>query len=413
MGLMSRLASARGGNAITAFAVSIPVLLALAGAALDYANGLRMRSSLQSAADGAALIGAKELRLAGAKPAAVAATAEAYARAALPDVSDLAVAGKVGTTGNSFAIRLSTTVPSVLPRALSPLSTTVAANAEARVFGSVPTCLLGLDGSDNDTVAVVKAKISGPNCAVYANSTDPAALAVSNNGAIKASLVCSAGGVRNQGSITPTAKTDCPPTSDPLSGRVAPPVGACNHQDMVAHGVVLLAPGVYCGGLRLANGTVATLLPGVFVIKDGPFEVDNGAVLTGAGAGFYLTGAGAVFDIAPKTTVNLVAPISGPLAGMLFFEDRANPRSTHRINSRNAPVLLGTFYLPNSDLEVGAPGGAGLLTDVVGALSAWTIVVARRISIADGLDLTLNTDYSGSSVPVPDGVGGGSVSLVQ
>ncbi len=100
------------------------------------------------------------------------------------------------------------------------------------------------------------------------------------------------------------------------------------------------------------------------------------------------------------------------MAGMLFFESRANASTQFRILSRDAPILLGTFYLPKSELEVGAPGSLGLQQSDVGKLAAWTIIVARKVTVGDGLNLVLNTDYAATRVPVPDGLGG-SVALVR
>jgi hypothetical protein len=37
--------------------------------------------------------------------------------------------------------------------------------------------------------------------------------------------------------------------------------------------------------------------------------------------------------------------------------------------------------------------------------SAYTVVVARQIRMEAGPDLVLNTNYGGTDIPVPDGVG--------
>jgi hypothetical protein len=47
--------------------------------------------------------------------------------------------------------------------------------------------------------------------------------------------------------------------------------------------------------------------------------------------------------------------------------------------------------------------------------SAYTVIVARTVELYDGPDLVLNSDYDGSSVPVPEGVGplGSTITLVK
>ena len=49
----------------------------------------------------------------------------------------------------------------------------------------------------------------------------------------------------------------------------------------------------------------------------------------------------------------------------------------------------------------------------VGQFSDWTALVANEIKVTAGVKLMLNTDYTGSDVPVPAGVGpvGGNIAL--
>jgi len=408
-----RFADARGGNAIVAFVCSLPVLFGAVGAAVDYSNLATARASLQTAADAGALQGARELRLAGASRDTVLAVAEAHARQALGDDRPFTFEGSVSDAKDRVTVTLTEAVDTYLLANLAGAPNQVQARAEARVLGGVPSCVVALDPGSSGAITVTTAKISAPRCGVRANSKATDAVVTARNGAISAGVVCSGGGVRNGGTIDPAAQTDCPPTADPLADRQPPPVGPCTFTNYNAIGIAILTPGVYCGGLTIRAGTVAKFLPGDYVIKDGPLKVANTAVVVGVGVGFYLTGAGAVFDIAPSTTINLTAPIVGPLAGMLFFEDRANPEGTHRIESRDAPMLLGTFYLSKSRLEVGAPGGIGLLKGLLGALSAWTIVIAKDISVADGLNLTLNANYDQTDVPTPNPTSRGDITLAR
>ncbi len=105
---------------------------------------------------------------------------------------------------------------------------------------------------------------------------------------------------------------------------------------------------------------------------------------------------------------------------MLFFEDRSVPvGQTHLFSSRNAPQLLGTFYLSRNKLVVGyAPTTPGTaiancnnipnfqgqcppLATSLATQSAWTIVVARQVAINGGVNLVLNSNYTGSAVQPP------------
>ena len=120
-----------------------------------------------------------------------------------------------------------------------------------------------------------------------------------------------------------------------------------------------------------------------------------------------------VFD--DEAQVALSAPRSGELAGFLFFEDPARATSgagpqSYEIKSKKVTQLLGTIYLKNGLLRMDLDAkGAGAIADQ----SAFTVVVARRVQLKDGPNLVLNSNYAGTSVPVPQGVGptGGIVAL--
>ena len=157
------------------------------------------------------------------------------------------------------------------------------------------------------------------------------------------------------------------------------------------------------------------------MIDNGPLVVDHGGSLGGTNVGFYFTGdkGGLLFDV--DSTISLSAPKDGIMAGLLFFENRmvsapvappdgvklapppppppgSPPMRTYRIVSNNARTLLGTIYLPAGRLIIDAD-------KPVADLSAYTVIVARQVELFDGPNLYLNTNYAGSDVPVPSGVG--------
>lgn len=402
-------------NIVMSFALALPVMVGAAGLAVDYTTAASARSALQSAADGAALAAASELRLAGSNTDAVIEVARRHVEAQLGAGSGVAFEGRLSEDRRGITIALGRSTDTFLLDMVASGATELSVLAEAKIFGGGPLCMIGLNNSAAATVEVDQSRLTATTCAIYANSTSERALVERRTGRIEAKFICSSGGADGV-NFEPHPQLDCPQMPDPLAARPAPAVGACDYtKKQYMFGIVVIPPGVYCGGLKISGAVAATFLPGTFVIKDGPFEIGGTSIVTGLGVGFYLTGSNATFDFGPATVINLTAPVDGPLAGMLFFEDRANAPGEHKMNSRSAPVLLGTFYLPKSALHVGAPGGPGLLKSLVGELSAWTIVVADQVSINDGLHLKLNTNYNGSEVPVPPGVGpdGSTVILTQ
>lgn len=399
---LSRFRAAEFGNTLIAFALMSPVLILLTGGAIDYASMLRARTALQAVADGAALTAAKELRLSRSTDATVVSVAESYARSALPDADDLAVSGGINKARESVTINLTSRIPLMLPDAIHALNGEITASAEAMAYGGAPICILGLNPSHGDTVRVSNALITAPSCAVRANSTSPSAVRVDSSGSIKAAVICSGGGVLNQrGVLDPAPKLDCPATEDPLATRPQPKAVKCDYQNKVVSGFANLQPGVYCRGLKISMAFV-TLDPGTYIIKDGPLIIENGSQFHGTDVSIFFTGPGARFRIDPVTVISLAAPKAGPMAGLLFSEDRKNPPTIFEMYSLNAPMLLGTFYLPKSELKVGTIQGFDRSHGIpMGRQSSWTIVVAQKILVTDGLDLILNTDYGSSPVPVP------------
>ena len=60
--------------------------------------------------------------------------------------------------------------------------------------------------------------------------------------------------------------------------------------------------------------------------------------------------------------------------------------------------LLGTIYIPNATLEVTSKGAVAQDSD-------WSVIVAQSVKLSNAPTLVINTNYVGSGVPVPEGVG--------
>jgi hypothetical protein len=93
------------------------------------------------------------------------------------------------------------------------------------------------------------------------------------------------------------------------------------------------------------------------------------------------------------------------LAGFVMISARDNTKDLD-IWSDNVDELLGVVYAPNAKIQV--DGKAEVAED-----SEWTVLVAKSIEVKGSASLKLNTDYTTSLVPVPQGVGPGAVRLVQ
>ena len=157
------------------------------------------------------------------------------------------------------------------------------------------------------------------------------------------------------------------------------------------------------------SGGEVFLEPGIYVIKDGELWIKSGSQISGENVGIYFAGAKTNFYLESNSVVDLTAPKDGPLAGILFFQDRnANDGIVYEISSNKASVLLGTIYLPRGELAVSSNAR-------VADESAWTAIIVKKLTVSSRSNLVLNTGYGQTDIPVPSGVNqtGGSIVLEQ
>jgi Flp pilus assembly protein TadG len=400
------------------FALTLPVVVAAASAAVDYSLAAATRSKMQAVADSAALASVRELQLARTDSSRITVIANNVINSSLQSATSRI---SVDFTAMTVQVVIEKQYQPVI-RISSP--TQMRVSAKAKMSGSMPLCLLGLDPSSPQTIGLEQsALLTAPGCLVQSNSKSTVGLQSKSNAVMTAGMICSAGGKvqSSNANYSPAPTTDCPVLPDPLSSRAAPPIGGCDYNNKVLDGMsATLQPGVYCGGLTLTNGAVVNLSSGIFVIKDGPLTVDGGASISGTEVGIYLKGSAANLTFDADSTVSLSAPKDGPLAGILIFDDPSGisapakaPKSgrgasgraiktgaprQHQILSDNARNLLGTIYMPHGEIIIDA-------MKPIADKSAYTVLVVNQLHLYSGPNLILNTDYSATDVPVPMGVG--------
>ena len=382
-------------------AIGLIALCAVAGLAGDIGYFFDYRRRMQTGADAAAMAGAEQLLRAGTPNV----TSAAWAAAATDGFTN-------GTDGTQVAVHN------------PPLSGYYAGNpsyVEAIITQSRPTIFMGILGFRSARVSTraVAGFQNSPSC-VYALSPTGTGLAT-NGGGSSLSAACgivvdsSAAGALDAGAgtvfgtsvaITGTysgtcnttdslgCRTGVPPEPDPLAQRAAPQFSGCdfgtsNSPVKISGGVVTLDPGVYCGGIAITAGAVVTFQPGVYILNGGGLSVGGQSTIQGTGVTFYNTAGGkysyAPVSIAGGTLGFLSAPTSGPMEGMLFFQDRTiTPKSgqgTNIISGGSGLYLQGAFYFPTTNLTFS--GGGQLATD-------YTILVASTIAVSGNTTLSAN-----------------------
>ncbi|CAN1513457.1 Putative Flp pilus-assembly TadG-like, N-terminal [Rhabdaerophilaceae bacterium] len=446
-------ATARAGNASMALSLALPALLALVGGAVDYAAATGQRSQLQALTDAAALSVARQMSVSTVSPEQAQALSAQHINAGLDPNKPASVVAKFMEGG--LAIKIDASQDNSAPFGIIATvggATTINATALARVSASTAQnklCILSLgEKQDGGIFMHNNSVLQGTDCILHSNSTQREAIIVQHGSKLVASLVCAAGGIANHvGLVQATLVSDCPNVANPLAQRVEPSVTApCSDEKVkIKSGVQTLMPGTYCKGVTIEGTSKVTFSPGVYVFRDGPLTVLNDSEIIGQGVTFVFAGKKAYFRFLDNSLIQLSAPTTGLTAGMLIWESRAfvkglnswqnggcggtpaddddsgsldckgrkaGPAPTkklneHHINSDRARELTGTIYLRDGLLLIDS-------RRPIADLSPFTILVVNKLDLFDGPQFMLNSNYKGTSIPVPpelSSVGGGKVRL--
>ena len=408
--MINKYFKSESGSIATSIAILAVPLMCFAGVAIDYASLNNARSNLQEAADAAALASAKELGLVSTKDETVKQVASEYVFTNLQNslsenktLSSTEIETVISPSRKDVTVNIAYTWTPMLIQHIDSSALPIKVSSTASLAGEQSVCVIALDSSDTGAINMGQdADLTANNCAIFSNSTSPKGISIFRQSNISGSQIMSAGGyIGPEKSFDPMPITDAPAIDDPLKDRAPPPVGNCIDQSHHNSKTFTLSPGTYCGGLSLNGKVNVTFEPGIYVIKDGSFDVVGSASVFGEDVSFYFTGNNAKFDFSVPSIVNLSARKTGPLAGILFFQDRASQYQDFTIRSKNAEKIEGAIYLPNGRLYVDKESR-------VGQQSSWTAIIAKRIETGQGPDIQINSDYANSTIPVPEGIAGGS-----
>ena len=412
--LLRAFGSDRQGATAVIFALTGTALVGVVGVGIDYGRLNVLRSQAQSAADAGVIAGGNTLKLAQQDTQSVTSVIERTIRANAKFLSGVAATIQVSISSDQSTVTASVqeTVPLAFGKLFGLKTGSINVHSQATLVGKTRLCVLALDPSSAGTLTVHNnASLAAAQCSVYSDSSAANGFQLQDQASVTATSVCSAGGsqINTKASGWSTPKANCPVLPDPLASNPPPISTGCTYTNVNVTVAKTLSPGTYCNGLHIASGAVATMSPGVYIIDSGPLNVDDNATLTGSYVGIFLKNQQATLNFAPHSVINLSAPKSGSMAGLLIYEDPTAPIGReHKISSANARQLLGTIYIPKGKLTVDAQG-------TVADLSSYTVIVARQLNVSNSAALTMNAMYSQSDVPVPSGVGpiGGNVLLTQ
>jgi Flp pilus assembly protein TadG len=406
------------------------MMIAAGGAALavDLGRAYSVRADLQAAADAAALSAA--IMLPDVEEARMAAQLTVYRT--LPDLKPVLTADDIdfGTwnaserriekgSGDASAVQVTVQLSESRGNALETLfagvfgenAMDIASSATAGKNGTF--CLLALDQKGKGLEVKKDSELEMRACGAQVNSTAKEALKVEGK---KSSLLgdgfCVTGGasVKGGATVSPEPSEGCPPHVDPLAELDIPLAGACTDNTVDFHNeTVTFSPGrVFCDGLKLTGDTRAFMQPGTYFVVDGKFELKGEALLEGDGVTIVLQGEKAEIDIKENAAVQLTAPTSGDLKGLLIVQNDALGAPTRRASkdddddddddakrelldnkwdSKAPSELTGVIYLPRDRFTT------KLNINITGT-DACFVVIAEEIKV-DG-EARMLIDLSGS-----------------
>lgn len=363
--LRNRLHNRKGAMLVFVAVVSVALMSALA-MTLSVGAGNRERRIAQTAADAGAIGGATQIYR-------------------VQDSATVVAAALNSATRNGFvAGEITVNYPPLTgPRAGNPLFVEVVVDRNiATIFGSGP-------GLGRDSLAIRARAVGGlgppSEFCVYAlsevgNSIDIPGDLTTNCGVIANASIDVKKGIT--GTPTPTVAavgsvsggptgytiTGIPPITDPYAYLQVPAETSCDHTNFTVAVAAVLNPGVYCGGITVAQDANAVLLKGTYIIRGGGLSGghivgDEVTIINSNGMGNDVS-AFRPITFGNACTLRLTAPLDGPYAGIAILQDPAGPaapaaNTTNEVCGKGGSPydIVGVLYFPTQTFYLGNSNG--------------------------------------------------------
>jgi hypothetical protein len=357
------------------------------------------KAMMQAATDAAALSGAQNLTLVGASARQSPTDVERFAMAQVGEFASRAKVSFKAAQGNdgSYTVEGLAIRPSFFGDLVPPGGFRIEVKSIAESMHVQPLCVIG-DGATVGGKAITAANNSGiraTNCIVHANSNfELTEIATVEAGTPRATGVASGSG------FTPAANSGALRVNDPFRTRTITPPAACDSVadgglQVRSSGTLTLSPGIHRTEYQMTGLSVLMLEPGEHYFCK-PLKILGSGRLEGSDVLLMFT-KGNALSATQNSSVSLSGRQSGNWAGFVIVAVRDN-YANFSIESSRVDKLLGTIYLPMTKLLVSGQGD-------VAEGSQWSVIVARNIHLKGNARLVINSDYEGSPVPVPIGVG--------
>jgi hypothetical protein len=393
--------SERGNLAVVTGIIAIPLAMIVV-ITIEMVSLSSEKARMQAAVDAAALAGARELAVAGGAARNANGFAETFA---MNQVTDLAprIAMTFTASQNSnggFQVTGMGLRGSFFGNMVPPGGFKIEVNAIAEALNQQPLCILALPENDDDAMApglsaVVNSSIQANNCLVHSNGN----MLTRQNAVIRAGTIQASRTATGRGFV-PAANNGALRVRDPFKDRIIKRQNVCNNLNTTPISISgnssqTLAAAVHKSNVIVSDNGTLILGPGehyfcqnLRVLANGVVRGDNVVIIFDEEGTLHAT---------QNSLISLTGRTTGDWAGFVIVASRDNEEDME-ISSNRVDKLLGTVYVPEATLVINAAGS-------VAEDSKWSVVVAKDITLDVNAALVINTDYAGSGVPVPMGVG--------
>jgi Flp pilus assembly protein TadG len=401
----SLLSNQRGSISVLTALTMVPVLIA-ATAAVDMGNAVRIKTSLQAAADAGVLAAATALAsgYSDSDKEKIAldtfyANLSPQLQKAFPAEPDISIDFPAQKVHMAVQVNTDQLLTNFIVESMA-----LGVQATAMVEQGSPVCLMALNPTAWMGLNIQgTANVQALDCAVHVNSNHDEGMRQTGGSQIAAESFCVHGDYSGS-NYSPTPRRHCMREQDPLADKYATDLAStdlttCREDNpKVVKGnaeFVTFEPGVYCGGLSLQQGKVR-LAPGIHVFRDGELSVSAQSWLIGEGVSILLTGnastritnqAGANFDVS--------APKTGPFAGIVIGQDPSTvPVKMNEIIGGGYMRFNGILYFPAQPLKITGNGE-------IGSDSPQFAIIADTITIEGNgvLTIKIGADYTSAGLP--------------
>ena len=353
----------RSGNFAVYFGIAALPLLAAAGAAMTMVMAEREKTILQDTLDSAVLAAAAlpynktdEQRLA----AAYDMTAFANQRGADPDVNTQVhvESMKFEVTGTTVTGTSDYEMQNLFGGVVGSKTISLKVAAKAQKRESSPLCFLSLNKHERRSLEIYgNASFEAKNCSAMVNSDSGEGIKQYGAKSEAKALSFAVTGAFSGKNIEPAPLTDIEPVADPYADLPFPAVGPCiDGAEKLSKAVVTLLPGTYCGGINISPQSNVTLLPGIYVMKDGPLRIGANSKLHGEEALIAFAGYNSVLESGSGSEIVLTSPKSGDYMNMQFMSDgvlNGSWKGEEWVTiSASTLSYDGVMYLPEQDIWI-------------------------------------------------------------